>query len=47
MRIVSHPKKPFIPEPPKSNPKPFIYLSPVTNEDQKHGQEEETRTLRC
>jgi hypothetical protein len=28
MRIVSHPKKPFTPPPPKANPAPFIQLSP-------------------
>lgn len=36
MRIVSHPKKPFVPtRPPKENPAPFLVLSPVKAPDQK------------
>ncbi len=30
MRIVSHPKKPYIPtRPPKENPEKFIQLTPI------------------
>lgn len=34
MRIVSHPKKPYIPKRPvNENPEPFIKLSPVVYSD--------------
>lgn len=35
MRIVTHPKKPFIPKrPPNQNPAPFIQLTPIKQEAQ-------------
>ena len=30
MRVVTHPKKPYVPtRPPKENPAPFLQLSPI------------------
>ncbi len=44
MRVVTAPKKPFIPtRPPKENPAPFIYLSPI---EETHGEKKDGR-LTC
>ncbi len=34
MRVVTHPKKPYVPTPPKENPAPFIQLSPIKPQPQ-------------